>query len=137
MAVHRPRSPASISPRHPFFLSLSLLLSLSPPSGVRRSPGCAAIAVAYQPRYRPVDYNAATINKFVSDKRGNRKGPYISEPHKATHGEQYFSTVAMRETGSNFNRTATRSTRPSGSADRATSNGRPPSIIRLSSRAEL
>lgn len=53
-------------------------------------------------RYRPVDYNHATINKFVSDKRRNRKGPYISKAHKATHGEQYFSTVAMRETGSNF-----------------------------------
>ena len=86
VAVH---SPASIS--------LSLSLSLSP----LRSPGDSR---GIPGRYRPVDYNAATINKFVSDKRGNRKGPYISEPHKATHGEQYFSTVAMRETGSNFNR---------------------------------
>lgn len=128
VAVHRPRSPASISPRHPLSLSFSPL---------RCVPGLRGDSRGIPARYRPVDYNAATINKFVSDKRGNRKGPYISEPHKATHGEQYFSTVAMRETGSNFNWTATRSAQPSCSTDRATSNGRPPSIIRLSSRGEL
>lgn len=41
-----------------------------------------------------------SISSYLTKREESEEALEIGRAHKATHGEQYFSTVAMRETGS-------------------------------------